>query len=222
MRNLLIAAALGVLGAATSAHSAPASGRVEFELVRNGNVEGRHIVEVAETASGLSVQSRVNMQVRAGPITLYRYEHACREAWSGAALQSLSCSTRKQGRSTNVSARRNAEAIVVSGAEGEARFAPGALPTSWWTMPPESTRTMINTETGEPMPVQVTHLGRETIDAGGNRVTAQRVRVQGTLTVDLWYDDAGRWIGCAFTAEGQRFTYRLVTPLERAPEGFAA
>ncbi len=67
------------------------------------------------------------------------------------------------------------------------------------------------------MRVRVTNMGRETIDVEGQRIQADRVRVQGTLTVDLWYDAQGRWVGCEFTARGQRVEYRLTTALSSAP-----
>ena len=32
-----------------------------------------------------------------------------------------------------------------------------------------------------------------------------------------WYDDAGHWVSCAFTASGQHMTYRLLTPISEGP-----
>ncbi len=43
-------------------------------------------------------------------------------------------------------------------------------------------------------------MGRENFTLDGRTIQADRVRVQGTLTSDLWYDAEGRWVGCAFTA----------------------
>jgi len=63
----------------------------------------------------------------------------------------------------------------------------------------------------------VTDMGRESFDVGGTQIQAQRIRVQGTLTVDLWYDTSGRWVGCSFTARGQNVTYRLASPRTSAP-----
>jgi hypothetical protein len=68
------------------------------------------------------------------------------------------------------------------------------------------------------MRVRVTHMGRENFQIGSRRIQADRVRVQGaTMNGDLWYDAEGRWVGCTFTARGQRIQYRLATPVTSAP-----
>ena len=36
-------------------------------------------------------------------------------------------------------------------------------------------------------------------------------------TAPQGYDDAGHWVGCAFTTQGQHMTYRLLTPPSQAP-----
>lgn len=217
MRLLVLAALL----LATPAHAAPAPGRVEFELLRNGQPDGRHVVEVTRTAGGLSVRSDVDIDVRLGPVSVFRYQQRCRETWADGALAALDCSTLKSGRTTRVTARQNENALIASAGGADARFPLATLPTTWWTKPPAFSGAMLNTETGEPMNVRITHLGRENYTLNGQTIPAERVRVQGTLTVDLWYDLEGRWIGCAFTARGQRIEYRLTSPRERAPEGFA-
>jgi hypothetical protein len=76
---------------------------------------------------------------------------------------------------------------------------------------------MINSETGARLPVRVSLIGRETIIANGQRIAADHLRVEGTVAVDLWYDDAGHWLGCAFTIQGQHITFRLLTPPASAP-----
>ena len=45
--------------------------------------------------------------------------------------------------------------------------------------------------------------------ASGALIEARHVRMTGTLTVDLWYDASGRWVGCAFSARGQDIRYVL-------------
>jgi hypothetical protein len=97
----------------------------------------------------------------------------------------------------------------VTSEEGTNSFPLNALPTSWWTRPRTGSMTMIDTQTGEPMRVRVANMGSEILRMGGRSVSAERVRVQGTLTVDLWYDADGRWIGCNFTARGQDIAYQL-------------
>lgn len=217
MRSLTLAA-LAAFCLSSAATAAPRDdGRLVFDVTRNGQPFGQHTITVSNAGDSLRAQSRVALRANAGPITVFRLEQTCSETWANGVLSRLNCSTLKDGRRTQVSAELQNGRLRVTGAEGENFFPAGVLPTSWWTRPPAGSRTLLNTENGEPMPARVTNMGRETIEVGGQRIQADRIRVQGSITADLWYDAQGRWVGCTFTARGQRVEYRLATPLSAAP-----
>ena len=217
MRSLSLAA-LAALFLATGAVAEPSdSGRLVFDVTRNGHPFGRHTIVVSDAGDALRAQSHVSLRANAGPITVFRLEQTCSEIWSGGVLADLNCSTLKDGRRIQVRGTLQNGRLRIIGVDGENSFPPGAFPTSWWTRPPEGAITLVDTQTGEPMRVRVTNMGRDSIEVGGRHIQADRVRVQGTLTVDLWYDAEGRWVGCEFTARGQHVQYRLATPLNSAP-----
>lgn len=213
--------ALGLLALALAWSPAAAApdraGRTTFEVLRNGEPFGAHTIVVTGDGESLTARTEIRLRVAAGPLTFFRYEQDCTESWRGGALASLECSTLKEGRRTRVRATRDATGLIVDGAEGPVRFAAGAMPSSWWIQAPLQTDHLISTETGARLPVRIERLGRETIQTGSGPIAADRVRVHGTLTVDLWYDEAGRWVGCAFRARGQNITYRLISPPSSAP-----
>jgi len=207
----LLALSLAMALMPSPAAAGTSTGRVEFELYRSGHVFGRQSVTVSERGGALVAEINAALHAGLGPVTLFSYTQQCRETWRGGALASLSCSTRKNGRNMNVSGAAANGVISISGISARTDFPLSTLPTSWWTRPPLSTREMINSETGERLPVRVSLVGRETIVTNGVRMSTDRIRVQGTVSVDLWYDDAGHWVGCAFTAQGQHITYRLLS-----------
>ncbi len=207
-----------VLALAGAAHAAPVEpGRIEFDVLRNGQPFGRHTVSVTGAQGNLRAENRVTLRAGVGPVTVFRYEQNCTETWRSGALAGLECSTLKDGRRTQVSAQIQGQRLRVTGAGSEHFFPVGAFPTSWWTRPPTDAETFLDTETGAPMRVRVSRVGRETIEVGGQRIEAERLRVQGSIIVDLWYDLNGRWVGCTFTARGQTISYRLTTPIDSAP-----
>jgi hypothetical protein len=208
MRALLIAAALVVAAPAASA-SSPAPGRVEFEVTRNGQPFGRHVVTVTGSGETLRSHSSVWLRAGVGPLTVFRYEQTCAETWTGERLAAIECSTLKDGRRLEIRGAVRGGRVVVAGASGEQAFPSAVLPTSWWRRPTSGVVSLLDTETGAPMTVTVTEHGSETINVGGRAIRADRIRVQGEIAVDLWYDDQGRWIGCRFTARGQTIEYRV-------------
>lgn len=207
----------GLLSTAPEAQAARSPGRLEFQVTRNGEPFGAHTITVSEQDGALVVRNSVSLRAGLGPVTVFRYQQSCTEAWRGGALESIDCSTLKDGRRTAVRGAREGEQLRITGLGGERTFPATIAPTSWWTRTAMRGGVLLDTETGQEMRVRVTRLGRETVTVGGRPIAADRYRVEGTLAVDLWYDDQGRWVRCAFTARGQRIEYQLTSPLSAAP-----
>lgn len=201
----------------SAAANQPAPGRVEFEVLRNGQPFGRHAVTVTRRGDELIARTEVALRVAAGPVTLFRYEHECTETWRQTSLAALTCETFKEGRRVQVRAAARDGSLHVSGEQGALVLPDELRPTSWWVRPPAGAEAMLDTESGSRLPLRITNMGRETIVAGGQRIEAERVRVQGSVTLDLWYDAQGRWVGSAFSIRGQRIEYRLASPLAAVP-----
>ena len=219
VKTLVIAVVfLDLASLALRAEAAPVSpGRVEFEVFRDGQPFGRQSVVVSKSDGALVAVSQADLKADFGPITVFRYQQSCRETWRDGGLAILSCSTTKNGRRTSVEGAREGDNLRVSEGKRRIDFPAASLPTAWWTKPPVATYDMINTETGQRLPVRVTRIGRDTVGTGNLQVQADHLRVTGSLTLDLWYDDAGHWVSCAFTASGQHMTYRLLTPVAEGP-----
>lgn len=218
MRVLALAAvtALSLVSAAATATPSDA-GRLEFEVFRNGEPLGRHIISVSGSGDSLRARSELDLRASMGPVTVFRMEQTCTENWSEGMLSGLSCNTLRDGRRTRVRAHMRNGRLLVSGEEGEHWFPIGSFPTSWWTEPPTNASALIDTQTGAPIRVRVRNMGNETYMVGGQRIQAQRIQVQGAIIVDLWYDMAGRWVGCEFRTRGQNIEYRLASPINAAP-----
>jgi hypothetical protein len=173
---------------------------------------------VVREGEALKARSESRLSAKAGPITVFRFEQTCDETWANGVLQDMRCTTLKDGKTINVSIDRTGEGLQVRApGAGSGLVSAEAMPTSWWTRASVSGADLIDTQDGKRLPAAVTRVGRETIDVGGVQVATTRYRVKGTLTADLWYDDAGRWVRCAFKARGQSVEMRLKSPLDSAP-----
>ncbi len=195
MKNALLSLlTLGVLLPAPALAEVPDD--IVFDVYRNGSPFGEHVVRFQELGDGrLEVDVDVELRAGLGPITLFRYRHDSREVWENGELVRLATETFNDGQEMDVSL------------EGDA-IPPLVLSSHWRGYQPGLDQ-VLNTETGEPMDVVIEDLGLDTIETPQGPIPARRIRLAGTLTADLWYDEAGRWVGCQFEARGQTIRYVL-------------
>ncbi|RKR02848.1 DUF6134 family protein [Maricaulis maris] len=179
---------------------------VVFDVYRNGSLFGEHAVRFEQLPGGeLQVDIDVELRVGFGPVTVFRYQHAADEVWADGALQSLQASTLKDGDRERFTLRRRPDGHVdIDGDIVEALH-----PSSHWSGYTPGVPAVLNTETGEPMPVEIEDLGVGTVTTADGVIEARHLRMTGTVSVDLWYDATGRWVGCAFTIGDQDIVYRL-------------
>lgn len=179
---------------------------VVFDVYRNGSLFGEHAVRFEQLPGGeLQVDIDVELRVGFGPVTVFRYQHAADEVWADGALQSLQASTLKDGDRERFTLRRRPDGHVdIDGDIVEALH-----PSSHWSGYTPGVPAVLNTETGEPMAVEIEDLGVGTVATADGVIEARHLRMTGTVAVDLWYDATGRWVGCAFTIGDQDIVYRL-------------
>lgn len=218
MKPLAILASVMVLAvAAPLAHGAiPADPRggetIQFNVYRGNSSFGTHEVRFSRSGEELIAEVSVRLRAGVGPLTVFRYEHDSVERWRGGQLVALEGQTLKDGDRFPVAAARNGSSIVSEGVLPEGRrhteeLPRDIIPSSHWRGYEEDLRRVLNTEHGDAMDVTITDMGMDQIEADGGTIQARRIRLEGTLTVDLWYDENGFWAGCEFEARGQRIRY---------------
>lgn len=176
-------------GAASAPMPVPAGG-IAFSVWRDGSEIGTHTVHFEQEDDWMSVRSEANFAIKFGPVVLYRYAYNALEIWRGGELQSLRAHTDDNGDEAHVEADRSEASLVVTGSKsGKYVAPPGAIAATHWNEA-ELDQPMINPQNGELMRFQRREVGRETLASG---VDARHVALSGYATLDLWYDDSGRW-----------------------------
>lgn len=179
---------------------------IVFDVYRNDTEFGHHAVRFGETPSGaLRVDVDIELTAGFGPVTVFRYEHEAEEVWQDGRLVELTAATLKDGDWTRIDVEPDTDATP----DAQDAALAALMPSSHWRGYSPATGTILNTETGEPMAVEIEDLGMERIATETGEVEARHIRMTGTLQVDLWYDEAGRWVGCRFEARGQSIRYVL-------------
>ena len=208
---ILAAASLGSAPAANR-EAVPDAGTIAFDVYRGNSPFGTHILRFEENGDELRVTTDVDLRVRIGPITAFRYEHDSVEVYRDGELVSLQTSTLKDGERLSVDISRNGDVYSGQGSDEDGNTRPVSLssslpPSSHWGGYAVGLDTVLNTETGAEMPVTITELGQSMIEVGGQTIEARHVRMEGSLTLDLWYDANGEWVRSEFSVRGQDITY---------------
>ncbi|MEM9739414.1 MAG: DUF6134 family protein [Pseudomonadota bacterium] len=216
-----IAAAASLLGAslANADTSTPAHGQtwqpspgdvIAFDVLRQGNKFGTHIVRFDTDGGGdLSVVVDVDLKAGLGPITLFRYQLDATETWRDGQLVGLEGRVNDDGTRERVSALIEDGSLTVKGDGYDGTVALDILPASHWNVAQTLVDQLLSSENGELIDVVVEPLGRETIEAGGEQLDANKFMMDSDIDVTLWYGDDGRWLKLAFEARGQAIEYVL-------------
>ena len=216
-RTALVAAAVGLSLAPAHAQDptpTPQAGEaIIFDVYRQDTTRfGTHEVRFSSDDGDIIAETTIRLRAGLGPITVFRYEHDNTERWRDDALVSMDARTLKDGETYEVSARSTAEGLEVDGRSPEGDMVnetvpAGISPSSHWHGYPADMTRMLNTEHGTIMDTSVEYLGETDIEGDGGMIAVSHYRLSSTLTVDLYYDQNGRWAGCTFEARGQSVRY---------------
>ena len=202
---------LFVASTAASSPAAPAAGgEWNFRVLLDGKEVGWHRYVVRGDGASTEVESRAPFHVRLLLLNAYSYRHTARERWRGACLDELKARTETNGRVEEVAAVAHDDAVVVDGPSGDARLPGCVMSFAYWDPRILRATRLLNSQTGELLPVSVAQRGTERVSVAGRTVAATRHRLSApNLQIDLWYAD-GRWVALeAPTPGGRTLRYEL-------------
>ena len=175
-----------------------APSQLAFAALRNGKKIGEQRMSFHQEGGGLTVHTIVEMAVKLGPLTVYRYRHQADERWVGGRFGSLETQTNANGKMLRVSAHGTAEGVEITPAAGGITNAPAsALPFTHWNRK-IATAPLFNPQDGKML--------RETVVA-----TSTKLSFRGDAEIQDFYDEAGTWIGLiGKLTDGSRLEYRPI------------
>ena len=199
-----------VMAAPALASPVPQSLDAEFVIMRKGEPIGMHAVRVREEADGrIIADTTIDMKVKFGFITLFRYSHSSQEIWRDGKVLAINSRTYDNGREKYLNARREGDMLQVDGTQFQGEIPIKVIPSSYWNKAIVDCRAIIDTQDGDMIEVEVDKVGPvPALTEDGGAVEADKYRLSGSVDLDLWYQD-DRWVGARFTVRGETLTYAL-------------
>ncbi|MDP3738010.1 MAG: DUF6134 family protein [Hyphomonadaceae bacterium] len=183
--------------------------KLVFDVFRDGSKFGSHVVVFKQTGDDLTVDSDINLKVNIGPLTVFHYVHDVTERYSASRLMSVAAKTKKDGRWKQLAAQATEGGLIVAGAAFKGLLSGVVIPSTHWNAAEMKQAAMFSTETGAMLPMKITDMGIEQVKVGAGTIEARRYNVKSEIEANFWYDASGRWVKCAFTAQGSKVDYVL-------------
>ncbi len=208
LRKLLLC--LAILGLFSG--SAWASGHhktLDFKVWREGSPMGSHEIVFTREGNRITAVININLEVKLGPLTLFKYSHQNREVWERGRLISLETTTDDDGTKYEVRGEATPEGFKVTGSGGTFIAPAEIMTTSYWRQDAMRHTQLLDTQKGILVNVASTFTGKELVRVDKAELLASRYESKGDLNLTLWYDGEGRWVKLRFVARGSEITYEL-------------
>lgn len=210
-RRSLLGAAVALL--ATPALAArPDADRMEFEVWRQKHKIGSHTLAFQGNGDDFTVTIAASMQVKLGPITVFRYRHQATEIWRGGRFAELHSQTVSNSKTEMVDAVRSASGVrIETGAGKVVTVSAEAQPLTHWNQR-ALLLPLFNPQTGAPIKKTVTRQpGQSVALADAREVAATAYVITGDAQITDWYDAQGVWSALHGRVEdGSFIDYRRV------------
>ena len=166
-----------------------------FRVMLDDQPIGSHKVRVNSSDDTIAVHTVANFDVRILFIPVYSYEHEAKEKWSDGCVVNISSKTDDNGKLFFINSARNTQNLSLSTHDGASQIDGCVRTFAYWDVNLLQSDRLLNTQTGEYLPVSVTDLGVGTLEIDGTEVQARSFRlVAEDMTIDLWYTKDMRWL----------------------------
>lgn len=171
---------------------------IHFDVYREGKKVGTHQVTFSGTLDDLKVESLFTLKIKILFIEAYYYEYQSLSRWINGVLTSLKASVDDDGEKSFVEASRKGNKIIVKNSQNTFSSSIPLFPTNHWHPGVLNQEFVLNTLTGSLNAVKIIAKGREDILTERGSILATRYAYTGDLDTEIWYDDAGHWVGMQF------------------------
>ena len=206
------AAALSLaVGSLAPLHANTATGegvrKLNFDVFLDDRAIGYHRFELAPTGNGTRIVTEAEFAVKVLRITAFAYEHRNTELWRGDCLQSMDARTDSNGKKSAVSGRTRGSAFIVASGQGERQLGDCVASFAYWDKGVLlRSKTLLNSQTGEYVPVQIAPLGSTTKRSGARDIPVKRYALKGKgIDITLAYAaGSDEWVALDSKMDGGR------------------
>ena len=192
----------GMLSIAGSRAGSALPQNLQFDIVREGAVVGRHQITFRRDGDKLIVHSAVKIKVKMLFFTVYRYKQTREEVWRNDKLIALASQADDDGTVYDIKGAAGPKGIIVTSGKLSWVLPPDSVPASYWNMSMVAGKgPLVDAQSGRVIDVKPARIGEEKVTAGGRQIVATHYRIVAETPRDVWYDASGRWVKLTMAGE---------------------
>lgn len=176
-----------------------------FRVYLDDREIGYHHFQLIENGSETRLVTRAELEVTFLKVPVFSYTHENSESWNNGCLKSIASVTDENGELYRVSGDAAAGGFRVTSNSGESLL-PDCISTfAYWDKSFLQRTSLLNSQTGEYVDVEVDYIGERLLSAGEQTLPAHQYRLEGDdLQLELWYSQEGHWLALQSSVEGGR------------------
>jgi hypothetical protein len=183
----------------------------QFEVFLDDTRIGYHRFEVVKQQDQMIVYSKARFELEFLFFTAYQYEHDNFEIWQNNCLQKIESVTNDNGEQYQVSGKQVKDHFLLSRTSATTPLPECVKTFSYWNPDFLKSTQLLNPQTGEYTPVDITRLPDSMVTMGGDKLKAQKYKLTGEkLEIYLWYTEQDQWLALESVVDNNhRVRYQL-------------
>lgn len=205
--SIAAASLMALIAAPLQANGTDGARRLSFDVFLDDRAIGYQRFALTPSGDGTRIETQARFEVKLLRITAFAYDHRNTELWRGGCLRSIDAATDSNGKKSAVNGRTRGDAFVVTTKEGERTLGDCVATFAYWDKGVLlRSRTLLNSQTGEYVPVQIAPLGSTTKRIGARDIAVKRYALKGKgIDITLSYAvGSDEWVALDSKMDGGR------------------
>jgi len=207
--SLLISAAIVLATPGLGVAAASTKDELTFAVSLDDKPIGMHRFRIADDGATRVVESEASFDVRILRVPVYRYRHRNTETWQNGCLKRIDSETDANGTPYAVDLSKTAAGYrIVTPSEARTHAVDCMMSFAYWDQRFLQQQRLLNTQTGEWIPVEIQPLGESQRQIANQVLPVQGFRILAEsqdVDIKVFYHRAdGRWVALESVLEGGR------------------
>ncbi len=198
--------------AASAMQSAKEAEELLFRVLLNDKEIGFHSFKIAAEAERQTVDINADFDVTIFAIPVYSYDHSNREIWNKGCLEKIASHTDDNGDEYSVDGQLVGNSFKISTRNYQIELENNCVMTfAYWNKNFLHHSHLLNSQTGEYLPVEINFKGIEQLQLGSKKVSSQRYNIRNDvqgIDITVWYDArSNKWLSLESRVDGRVIRY---------------